>query len=536
MKHIYQYGFLGEGRFVFLSLERGWEKSPDLKNCIRGELAGLARSIELGAGVEEMKKKNKFVERVDFLEKLRTSRDRDNRETAQYILGGGYYRRGHAVTAQDRRLYEVLSDQEVCPFPGLKPKKRAVEIPVPRPLEVVSELPGYVLELIGKDYEEMQVKLPWKSGIRQRIVINLLGSNDSKEIRMGRNIMNVGRRANVGYNYRGRVHQNKELYSFLSGKTESGLRAIIHEATMPDALLRPNPAPNPRTTGERAEVSRQAVRVSPESGLEGPFQNVVGRTLLVAKGKWNKAASLISRTTGDRSYLDRLKVRLSQLKDESVKKGLSEKDFDVLCTEERVRLTREMYQLMSANEFNLRRKKYNGRRISLALGWKNEAVKAKKNPAFLSAKLLRPLSVTEKKTKRTLKSYAEVITFSARKEGVDRDLMCKIISQESGGDPFAVSPTYCFGIAQFYSGNYNGSFGFPPINPFNPAEALPRMANLLKRLKRAYRGDVWFMLMAYNQGPRVANEARRGLNTRAIREGQNYARAVLRQKEFFVPK
>ena len=73
----------------------------------------------------------------------------------------------------------------------------------------------------------------------------------------------------------------------------------------------------------------------------------------------------------------------------------------------------------------------------------------------------------------------------------------RLIRQESGFDPNSVSPTGARGIAQFMPATAS-SRGLK--DPFDPAEALPKSAELLSELKDHF-GNLGLAAAAYNAGP-----------------------------------
>jgi len=73
----------------------------------------------------------------------------------------------------------------------------------------------------------------------------------------------------------------------------------------------------------------------------------------------------------------------------------------------------------------------------------------------------------------------------------------RLIRQESGFDPSAVSPAGAQGIAQFMPGT---AFERGLKDPFDPTEALPKSAELLDEL-RDHFGNLGLAAAAYNAGP-----------------------------------
>jgi hypothetical protein len=73
----------------------------------------------------------------------------------------------------------------------------------------------------------------------------------------------------------------------------------------------------------------------------------------------------------------------------------------------------------------------------------------------------------------------------------------RLIRQESGFDPNSISPAGAQGIAQFMPGTASNR-GLK--DPFDPAEALPKSAELLSELKDHF-GNLGLAAAAYNAGP-----------------------------------
>ncbi|RDI52546.1 transglycosylase SLT domain-containing protein [Microvirga subterranea] len=73
----------------------------------------------------------------------------------------------------------------------------------------------------------------------------------------------------------------------------------------------------------------------------------------------------------------------------------------------------------------------------------------------------------------------------------------RLIRQESGFNPQALSPVGAMGIAQFMPATATER-GL--VNPFDPAQAIPKSAELLKDLKVRF-GNLGLAAAAYNAGP-----------------------------------
>jgi soluble lytic murein transglycosylase-like protein len=87
---------------------------------------------------------------------------------------------------------------------------------------------------------------------------------------------------------------------------------------------------------------------------------------------------------------------------------------------------------------------------------------------------------------------------SAGQNGLPLDFFTRLIWQESRFDSFSVSHAGAQGIAQFMPGTAR-LVGL--INPFDPIQALPKSAALLREL-RAQFGNLGLAAAAYNAGPK----------------------------------
>ena len=108
---------------------------------------------------------------------------------------------------------------------------------------------------------------------------------------------------------------------------------------------------------------------------------------------------------------------------------------------------------------------------------------------------------------------------AARRHGVPEALFLRLISQESGWNPQAVSHKGAIGLAQLMPGTA-ARLG---VNPRDPAQNLDGGARYLARQFRVF-GDWRLALAAYNAGP-AAVEKYGGVPP--YRETQGYVRAIL---------
>ena len=115
----------------------------------------------------------------------------------------------------------------------------------------------------------------------------------------------------------------------------------------------------------------------------------------------------------------------------------------------------------------------------------------------------------------------------ALRVGISPDIFVRQINQESGFNPYAISPAGAIGIAQFMPGTA-AAMG---INPRDPVAALGGAARLMAQYIRQYGGDYAKALAAYNAGPGTVAFAvyMGGWNWRAFLpyETKNYIRVIL---------
>lgn len=94
-------------------------------------------------------------------------------------------------------------------------------------------------------------------------------------------------------------------------------------------------------------------------------------------------------------------------------------------------------------------------------------------------------------------SYWNIAWNAAVSAGIDPNLFERQINQESGFNPWAVSPAGAEGIAQFMPATA-ASMG---VNPWDPTSALYGAARLMAQLSNQFGGNYAMALAGYNAGP-----------------------------------
>jgi soluble lytic murein transglycosylase-like protein len=97
-----------------------------------------------------------------------------------------------------------------------------------------------------------------------------------------------------------------------------------------------------------------------------------------------------------------------------------------------------------------------------------------------------------------------MIDEAARSESIAPDLLRRVIRQESGARPCAVSSRGAQGLMQLMPAT-GREFGL--VDPFEPRQNLAAGARYLKQLLTRYGGDVTMALAAYNAGPARVDQA-----------------------------
>ena len=99
--------------------------------------------------------------------------------------------------------------------------------------------------------------------------------------------------------------------------------------------------------------------------------------------------------------------------------------------------------------------------------------------------------------------YVAIADAAAAKYGISPYYFERQINQESGFNPYAMSPVGAVGIAQFLPSTAAGM----GVNPYDPVDALYGAARMMANLSAQYGGDYAKALAAYNAGPGNVNNA-----------------------------
>lgn len=116
-------------------------------------------------------------------------------------------------------------------------------------------------------------------------------------------------------------------------------------------------------------------------------------------------------------------------------------------------------------------------------------------------------------------AYLETAKAAARKHGVPEDLFLRLVQQESGWNPGAVSPKGATGLAQLMPDTAR----LLRVDIHDPEENLNGGARYLRMMYDRF-GSWRLALAAYNAGP-LAVEAHNGIPP--YKETQNYVKAIL---------
>lgn len=116
--------------------------------------------------------------------------------------------------------------------------------------------------------------------------------------------------------------------------------------------------------------------------------------------------------------------------------------------------------------------------------------------------------------------YGQLIQTSAKKYGVDADLVFSVIAAESNFDPRAISHRGARGLMQLLPSTAN-RLGVKDI--FDPGQNIDAGTRYLRDLLALYQGDLALTVAAYNAGPGAVQKYGR---VPPYRETISYVRAI----------
>lgn len=123
--------------------------------------------------------------------------------------------------------------------------------------------------------------------------------------------------------------------------------------------------------------------------------------------------------------------------------------------------------------------------------------------------------------------YVAIAQQAAAQYGISPVYFVRQINQESGFNPYAMSPVGAVGIAQFLPSTAAGM----GVNPYDPVDALYGAARMMANLSNQYGGDYAKALAAYNAGPGNVNNAIAAGGAAWLSylpaETQNYVRIIM---------
>jgi soluble lytic murein transglycosylase-like protein len=117
-------------------------------------------------------------------------------------------------------------------------------------------------------------------------------------------------------------------------------------------------------------------------------------------------------------------------------------------------------------------------------------------------------------------AYANLIRAAARENGLDANLIARVIAVESHFNPRAVSPKRALGLMQLMP---QTAAQYDVANAFDPTQNIEAGTRYLKELIERYRGDLRLALAAYNAGPETVD---RYGGMPPYRETENYVRRI----------
>ena len=127
-----------------------------------------------------------------------------------------------------------------------------------------------------------------------------------------------------------------------------------------------------------------------------------------------------------------------------------------------------------------------------------------------------------------IEKYQQLVVDKANQYGIDPDLALRVVKQESGFNPNAVSKAGAGGLMQLMPGTAK-DLGLSEQDRFDPEKNIDAgMRYLSKQIKDF--GDVGLGLAAYNAGP--GNVRKAGNQVPQFKETQNYVASIMGDKQF----
>ena len=131
-----------------------------------------------------------------------------------------------------------------------------------------------------------------------------------------------------------------------------------------------------------------------------------------------------------------------------------------------------------------------------------------------------------------IEKYQQLVVDKANQYGIDPDLALRVVKQESGFNPNAVSKAGAGGLMQLMPGTAK-DLGLSEQDRFNPEKNVDAGMRYLSKQINDF-GDVGLGLAAYNAGP--GNVRKAGNQIPQFKETQNYVASIMGDKQFRLPQ